>query len=70
MSKTPHQRIILDLDSSESPVHGEQEELYPVRTKWTLSPHELRDGLVLDAGACLPEWRRSRNGGKQGFLAL
>ena len=25
MSKTPHRRIILDLDSSESPVHGEQE---------------------------------------------
>jgi len=25
MSKTPHQRIILDLDSSESQVHGEQE---------------------------------------------
>ena len=25
MGKTPHQRIILDLDSSESPVHGEQE---------------------------------------------
>ena len=22
---TPHQRIILDMDSSESPVHGEQE---------------------------------------------
>lgn len=26
MVKTPHQRIILDMDSSESPVHGEQEE--------------------------------------------
>jgi len=25
MSKTPHRRIILDMDSSESPVHGEQE---------------------------------------------
>ncbi|KKK79000.1 hypothetical protein LCGC14_2837910, partial [marine sediment metagenome] len=25
MSKTPHKRIILDMDSSESPVHGEQE---------------------------------------------
>jgi len=25
MNKTPHRRIILDLDSSESPVHGEQE---------------------------------------------
>jgi len=25
MSKTPHQRIIIDMDSSESPVHGEQE---------------------------------------------
>ena len=25
MSKTPHRRIILDLDSSESPVHGAQE---------------------------------------------
>jgi hypothetical protein len=25
MVKTPHQRIILDMDSSESPVHGEQE---------------------------------------------
>ncbi len=25
MEKTPHHRIILDLDSSESPVHGEQE---------------------------------------------
>ncbi len=25
MSKTTHQRIILDMDSSESPVHGEQE---------------------------------------------
>jgi|SRR5208283_4429968 len=25
MGKTPHKRIILDLDSSESPVHGEQE---------------------------------------------
>jgi hypothetical protein len=25
MSKTPHQRIILDMDSSGSPVHGEQE---------------------------------------------
>ncbi len=24
MEKTPHHRIILDLDSSESPVHGEQ----------------------------------------------
>ena len=27
MNKTPHRRIILDLDSSESPVHGEQEGL-------------------------------------------
>ncbi len=27
MSKTTHQRIILDIDSSESPVHGEQEGL-------------------------------------------
>ena len=25
MGKTPHQRIILDMDSSENPVHGEQE---------------------------------------------
>jgi len=25
MEKTPHHRIILDMDSSESPVHGEQE---------------------------------------------
>ena len=25
MSRTPHQRVILDLDSSESPVHGQQE---------------------------------------------
>ena len=25
MKKTPHRRIILDIDSSESPVHGEQE---------------------------------------------
>ena len=25
MSKTKHRRIILDMDSSESPVHGEQE---------------------------------------------
>ena len=27
MNKTPHQRIILDMDSSESPVYGEQEGL-------------------------------------------
>ncbi len=25
MEKTPHNRIILDMDCSESPVHGEQE---------------------------------------------
>ena len=25
MSRTPHRRVILDMDSSESPVHGEQE---------------------------------------------
>ena len=25
MSRTPHRRVILDRDSSESPVHGEQE---------------------------------------------
>ena len=25
MEKTPHHRVILDMDSSESPVHGEQE---------------------------------------------
>ena len=25
MSRTPHRRVILDIDSSESPVHGEQE---------------------------------------------
>ena len=25
MARTPHQRIILDMDSSESPVYGEQE---------------------------------------------
>lgn len=26
MEKTPHHRVILDMDSSESPVHGEQED--------------------------------------------
>jgi hypothetical protein len=25
MARTPHQRVILDMDSSESPVHGQQE---------------------------------------------
>ena len=25
MAHTPHQRVILDMDSSESPVHGQQE---------------------------------------------
>ena len=28
MSRTPHRRVILDMDSSESPVHGEQEGVF------------------------------------------
>ena len=40
MSRTPHRRVILDMDSSESPVHGEQEGAIVQRSLWehVLSP--------------------------------
>ena len=40
MSRTPHRRVILDMDSSESPVHGEQEGSVVQRSLWehVLSP--------------------------------
>ena len=40
MSRMPHRRVILDMDSSESPVHGEQEGASYKRSLWehVLSP--------------------------------
>ena len=38
MAQTSHQRVILDMDSSESPVHGQQEE---VAYKATSSPYVI-----------------------------
>ena len=48
---------------------GKIPSLYPVRTIWTTFAPLLRDGLILVESAWFPEWRRSRNGGDQGFLA-
>ena len=44
MSRTPHRRVILDMDSSESPVHGEQEGAM-LRAGNVHSAHRWRDVL-------------------------
>ena len=54
LAKTVHRRIILDIDSSESPVHGEQEDSSLQRPLWM---HVLSPLVLLQ-----PVWRLRRGG--------